>query len=43
MSVAKEKVVCTFQAGSEEEEEEEEEEEGLSPSPARGAVSAPVC
>ena len=42
MSVAKEKVVCTFQAGSEE-EEEEEEEEGLSPSPARGAVSAPVC
>ena len=40
MSVAKEKVVCTFQAGS---EEEEEEEEGLSPSPARGAVSAPVC
>ena len=41
MSVAKEKVVCTFQAGSE--EEEEEEEEGLSPSPARGAVSAPVC
>lgn len=41
MSVAKEKVVCTFQAGSE--EEEEEEEMGLSQSPARGAISAPVC
>lgn len=38
--MAKEKVVCTFQAGS---EEEEEEEMGLSQSPARGAVSAPVC
>lgn len=37
--MAKEKVVCAFWAGS----EDEEEEMGLSQSPAKGAVLAPLC